>query len=65
MTGEAEAVSEADKPFILAVMLVTSWLAGILVSLFYFKSTEMAEMVAQFLGPAAGMGYMFYLKSKE
>ena len=66
MTEETpDPIREADKPFILAVGVVSAWIASIAAAIFVFRDMESAKFFASTFGPAAGMGLMFYLRQKE
>lgn len=64
MVATAEAVAEADKPFYLAVTLTGSWVLSTCLAVFWLKDIELAKFLSGVFGPAAGMGYMFYLAKK-
>ena len=54
-------IKEADKPFVLAIALVGAWIGLTAVAALLFRDIELAKFVAGAFGPAAGMGYGFYL----
>ena len=58
---EVEVVPEKDKPFALAVFLTASWVVLTSLAAFWLKDIELAKFLSGVFGPAAGMGYMYYL----
>ena len=54
-------IKETDKPFVLAVALVGAWIGLTAFAALWYKDLELAKFVSGAFGPAAAMGYGFYL----